>query len=65
MITNVNFVIEGKSYEVKARVPQNNTIPDEGIRVMTINNAIEDVKKQYGVNPRRLFADVYKEAILR
>lgn len=65
MITKVNFVYEGKSHEVEARVPQNNTIPDEGIRIMTINNAIEDVKKQYGVNPRNLFADVYKEAILR
>ena len=64
MFTKVKFIIDGHEYGVVARSPKSNTIPKEGIHVMTVNNGIEDIKKEHGINPRHFFIDVYKAAVL-
>lgn len=64
MTTKVKFMVDGLSYEVDARIPQMDSIPKEGIRVMTINNAIEDINIQYGINIRHFYSNVYTAATL-
>lgn len=57
----VVFKLDEEVISVDARVPVGN-LPEDGRRVMTINNAIEDIKEKYSVNMRSKFEDVYSAA---
>ena len=59
----VEFNVGKSKVSTIAGVPGGN-LPEDGRRVMTINNAVSQIKKDMGIDVKELIDDVYANAVL-
>ena len=60
----VTFVVNGTTFQVEARVPEEQTLSKEDVKHVIINNAVNDIKNTMCIDMASLLDDVYAEAII-